>query len=327
MVLDALKPGAVLLPHGAAQVLVEQAGEDIVRHRREDAVVALRAGPLERGRVVAAAKGVRGAEGDLEAAAAGAREPRGGAVDEDAPAPRLDLRAQALQQRLPAAARVAEHLPAHLAAAGLPAQGQLLPEPGHRDLPGAVAELAAEQRPPYLLPGLGPHLPHDPRLRGLPLEVALLPPAPLQPQRREAHAQARAQAHRAETQQVERRGEGVAAALREDGNAGGQPFDRILHAQLAIESRDVDVAGEEVVVVALEQVAAADVERGDLAAEAGPALVDVDLVPLLRQPVAGDEAGHTGPQNRDPHRGCGSAERPSSGSGSAATMLTRSRTT
>jgi len=40
----------------------------------------------------------------------------------------------------------------------------------------------------------------------------------------------------------------------------------------------VAVGGEQVVVVALEQVAAADVDRRRLAAQPGPALVDVDLV-------------------------------------------------
>ena len=46
------------------------------------------------------------------------------------------------------------------------------------------------------------------------------------------------------------------------------------------------VAREEVVVVALEQVPAADVERRRLAAQPGPALVDVHLVALLGQPVS-----------------------------------------
>ena len=61
------------------------------------------------------------------------------------------------------------------------------------------------------------------------------------------------------------------------------------------------VAREEVVVVALEQVALADVERRRLAAEARPALVDVGDVPGFGQPVARDEAGHAGPDHRDPH--------------------------
>ena len=61
------------------------------------------------------------------------------------------------------------------------------------------------------------------------------------------------------------------------------------------------VAREEVVVVALEQLAAADVERRRLAAEPGPALVDVADVALLREPVGGDEAGHAGAEHGDPH--------------------------
>jgi uncharacterized membrane protein YbhN (UPF0104 family) len=41
-------------------------------------------------------------------------------------------------------------------------------------------------------------------------------------------------------------------------------------------------------------VAVADVERGRLAAEPGPTLVDVDRVPCLRQPMPGDEPRDAG---------------------------------
>ncbi len=61
------------------------------------------------------------------------------------------------------------------------------------------------------------------------------------------------------------------------------------------------VGGEEVVVVALEQVALADVERRGLAAEAGPALVDVDGVAGLGEAHGSDEAGDAGPQDGDSH--------------------------
>ena len=56
------------------------------------------------------------------------------------------------------------------------------------------------------------------------------------------------------------------------------PLELVRHPELLVEARDVAVRGEQVVVVALEPVAAADVERRRLAAEAGPALVDVDRV-------------------------------------------------
>ena len=61
------------------------------------------------------------------------------------------------------------------------------------------------------------------------------------------------------------------------------------------------------VVVALEQVALADVERRRLAAEPGPALVDVDGVAGLRQAQGSGEAGDTGPEHGDPHRSAGSS--------------------
>src|SRR3954465_9124685 len=79
------------------------------------------------------------------------------------------------------------------------------------------------------------------------------------------------------------------------------PLQLVGHPELLVEPRDVAVGGEQVVVVALEQVAAADVDRRRLAAEAGPALVDVDRVAGLGQAHAGHGAGHAGPQDRNPH--------------------------
>ena len=61
------------------------------------------------------------------------------------------------------------------------------------------------------------------------------------------------------------------------------------------------IAREQVVVVALEQIAAADVERRRLAAEPRPALVDVADVTLLRQAVRADEAGDARAEHGDPH--------------------------
>ena len=75
------------------------------------------------------------------------------------------------------------------------------------------------------------------------------------------------------------------------------------------------------VVVALEPVPVADVERRRLAAEPRPALVDVDRVAGAREPVGGGEPAHPGADDRDPH---GSGER---SGGSGASTLTRSRTT
>ncbi len=46
--------------------------------------------------------------------------------------------------------------------------------------------------------------------------------------------------------------------------------------------------------------AVAEIERRRLTAEAGPALVDVADVAILRQPVRADEAGDARPDDRDP---------------------------
>ena len=75
------------------------------------------------------------------------------------------------------------------------------------------------------------------------------------------------------------------------------------------------------VVVALEPVAFADVERRRLAAEPGPALVDVDCVPGARQPARCDQPADAGAEHRDPHGV------PARSDCSGASTLTRSRTT
>ena len=75
------------------------------------------------------------------------------------------------------------------------------------------------------------------------------------------------------------------------------------------------------VVVALEPVAVADVERRRLPAQPGPALVDVDRVAGAREPVGCDEAADAGAEDRDPHVVPARSER------SGASTLTRSRTT
>src|SRR3712207_7086261 len=57
------------------------------------------------------------------------------------------------------------------------------------------------------------------------------------------------------SQQVERRDEGVQRAAREEGDARRPPLDRVSHAELLEQRRDVAIRGEQVVVVALEPVA------------------------------------------------------------------------
>ena len=79
------------------------------------------------------------------------------------------------------------------------------------------------------------------------------------------------------------------------------------------------------VVVALEQVAAADVERRRLAAEPRPALVDVDLMAGLSEPERADEAGDPGADHRDPHGSGTRSER--SPAGIRRQVDARSRTT
>ena len=62
------------------------------------------------------------------------------------------------------------------------------------------------------------------------------------------------------------------------------------------------VARKQVVVVALEEVAAADVERRRLAAQPGPALVDVADVALRGQPIRRHKPRHARAQHRDAHQ-------------------------
>ncbi len=249
---------------------------------------------------MAGAERAGGAGGDLEAVGA-LGEPGRGPVDQHAAAARLDLRLQHAEQRLPRATRVAEQLLARLLALELAAHRQLAPQPRHRDVVGAVAELAAQQRAPDLLVGLGAHRVADPLARGDALERPDLLRRLLQLQHREPHPDPRRRLERAEAQKVQRARERPRAALEEERHRRRSPLELLRHPELGVELGDVAVAREQVVVVALEQVAAADVDRRGLAAEAGPALVDVDRVPLLAQPVRAHEAGDAGPDDRDPH--------------------------
>ena len=235
---------------------------------------------------------------DLEAR----RQPLDGAVDQHAPAAGLDPLLQRREQRLPRVPRVAEQLLPGLLALQLAAHRQLAPQPRHRDVVGAVAELAAQQRPPDLLVGLGAHRVADPRARRHPLERRDVVAAALQAQDRDAHPQPRAQRQRREAQQVQRARERPRAALEEERHRGGQPLELVGEPELVVELRDVAVAREQVVVVALEQVPVADVERRRLPAQAGPALVDVARVAALGEPVRAHQAGDAGADHRDPHQ-------------------------
>ncbi len=104
----------------------------------------------------------------------------------------------------------------------------------------------------------------------------------------------------AEPQQVEGGREGVQLAVAEDRDARRPRLQ--LDADLLAQRRHVDVAREQVVVVALEQHPVADVDCRRLATEARPALVDVGLVAELRKPVGGGEAGGAGAEDGDSHR-------------------------
>src|SRR5204863_6580773 len=89
---------------------------------------------IERAGVEPAAKRVARSRLHLERPVGRAGDANGGAVDEDAPAGRLDRVAQAVEERLPAVLGVAEELLAGLLAADLAARSELAPEPRHRDL-------------------------------------------------------------------------------------------------------------------------------------------------------------------------------------------------
>src|SRR5688572_15811393 len=86
-----------------------------------------------------------------------ARETARGPVDHYAAPARLDRLLQALVQRLPATARIPEQLLTCLLALDLATHGELAPQPCHRDVGGAIAELAPEERAPHLVPGLAAH--------------------------------------------------------------------------------------------------------------------------------------------------------------------------
>ena len=226
------------------------------------------------------------AEGDGEAG----RDRRHGAVDQDPAAAGLDPRHERLEERLPGASRVAEQLDARLAPLELPAGGELVPQPRHRDVLGARAELAPQQRPPDLLAGLprpSRAAPRPPRSRPRRARPRAPRGGPLEAQHRDAHPHPRAQRERREAQQVERPGERPRAPVEEERHRRRPPLELLRHPELVVERGDLAVAREEVVVVALQAGAVAQVERRGLPAEPGPALVDVAHVARLGEAVGG----------------------------------------
>jgi len=59
------------------------------------------------------------------------------------------------------------------------------------------------------------------------------------------------------------------------------------------------IAREEMVVVALDPHAAADVERARLTSDVGPAFVELDPIPALQELARRDQAGDSGTDDRD----------------------------
>ena len=267
-VLDPIEPAQVLGADLPGELGVEQLREDVVGHAADDRVVGdRRTVGLERARVEAAAKRVRRAGDDGEAVGA-ALQPRRGAIDQHAAAAGLDPPRELGEQRLEAARRPDEPLLARLAVAEAAALADLVPDPGHRDLLGPLAELAAHERAPDLLPGRLAHVAADPRARGLALVGRQPAAAELQPQQRQAHAQPVGDRERPEAEQVADPVEGP-----------DPPFDRkrgarrVAHEQVAepelLERIDRDrVAREQVVVVALDPQPVAELHRRRLARRA-----------------------------------------------------------
>ena len=196
--------------------------EDVVGHGGDDRVVASRLPAGSNARGSWPRRNEPGAPAVTVEAVGALGDPRRGPVDQHAPAaaPRSASRSSSNSgsQR---AARVAEQLLARLLALELAAHRQLAPQPRHRDVVGAVAELAAQQRAPDLLVRL--LRPSRARIQSRAV-IALERRRPrARPrcslQHREAHAHARRRRQRAEAQQVQRAGERPRAALEEERHA------------------------------------------------------------------------------------------------------------
>ena len=185
-------------------------------------------------------------------------------------------------------------------------------------------EEAKEERPPQPVPRAPAHPARDPRARRDVLERRRVAREELDREHDGAEPDARERRQRAEAQEVLRRDERVQRAVGVERDRARVPLDRVRHPELRVERGDVAVGSEEVVVVALEQRPVGERERRGLPAEAGPALVDLDLVPGAGQPVGGGQPAHARAEDRDPHR-C--SARSGSASASGAVTFTRSRTT
>ena len=253
-------------------------------------------------RVEPAPERVRGARDDREPAV-GAQQPRGRAVDQHPAAAGLDPARELGEQGLEAARGPDEALLARLAVAEAAALADLVPDPAHRDLLGALAELAPHQRPPDVLPGGLAHVARGSRSS----------PSGARTRRsrggRAAAAAARAPSaagstgrERAEAEQVADAVEGPDPALDRERRAGRVAAQQPAEAEL-LEGFDRDrVAGEQVVVVALDPQPVADLHRRRLAAEPGPALVDVAVDPRLDQPAGAGQPRGAGADHRDRHQ-------------------------
>ena len=144
--------------------------EDVVGDGRDDGVVALRLRCRDEvARIVPGPERAGDARAQDEPRSR-SREPTRRPVDEHVSPAGLDPLAQPLEERLPRPPRIAEQLGPRLLAPDLPAQRQLAPQPRHRDVLRAVAELPAQQRSPDLHPRLPAHRALDPGARRLALE-------------------------------------------------------------------------------------------------------------------------------------------------------------
>ena len=225
VVLRRPQPAEVGVADRRAQVVVEELLEDVAGDRRDDGVVALGAALRVIGaRVVALAKRAGRAGAHEQPAVARAAQVRRRTVDQHAPAGGDDRVAQRMEEQLPGVRRVAELLVARLVALELAAQRELAPQPGHRDVLGARAELPAQQRAPDLAPRPAAHVALDPLACGDRLKRADLAGALLQQQHGDPHPQPRRRRQRLEAQEIQRPVERPLAPVEEERHRRRLPF-------------------------------------------------------------------------------------------------------
>ena len=205
-------------PTSAAQAGVEQLLEDVRRarsRRRRRSAPARRRGSKPRGSWPRAER-VRRA-GATSRSRRVARASRAAGRSISTRPPRSSIRSRsASNSGSQRAARVAEQLLARLAPSIWRRSGQLAPQPGHRDLVGAVAELAAQQRPPDRAPtACRPIARVDPVARGHRTRTRSTSAPPRCSRRTASPMRSRAsERQRPEAQQVERRRERRLSARR-----------------------------------------------------------------------------------------------------------------